>query len=81
MKDHLSSKSSSQEPRGSSGLFVNKRGLRNALGVRSTRLIDEWVRKKMISFIRGGHRTLLFSVDQVRKDLARFEVKAVGRAK
>ena len=64
---------------GCSKLFVNKCGLKDALGIPSTRVIDEWVRKRMISFIRAGHRTLLFSVEQVRKDLARFEVKAVGR--
>ena len=69
----------SKESVGCSGLFVNKRGLKNALGISSTRVIDQWVRKRMISFIRAGHRTLLFSVEQVRKDLARFEVKAVGR--
>jgi len=61
--------------------LLTKRGLRDALGLASTRIIDSWVRRRMISSYRLGHRTLLFNLDRVREDLARFEVRAVGREK
>jgi len=59
--------------------LLNKQELKNALNLSSVRIIDEWVRRRMISFYRLGHRTLKFSLAQVLEDLGRFEVKAVGR--
>lgn len=61
--------------------LIDKRELKEALGLTSTRIIDSWVRRRMISCIRLGHRTLKFSLPQVLEDLARFEVKAVGSDK
>jgi len=61
--------------------LLNKHELAAALGVKSHRIVDSWVRKRMISYYPLGHRTLLFDLEQVRTDLARFEVKAVGRTK
>ena len=59
--------------------LLTKHELKDALGLASHRTIDSWVRKRTISFYRFGHRTLLFYEAQVREDLARFEVRAVGR--
>ncbi len=67
-------------PSGKSAL-LNKHELAAALGVNSHRIVDAWVRKRMISFYPLGHRTLLFDLEQVLEDLARFEVKAVGRTR
>ena len=61
--------------------LLDKRQLRDALGLESTRVIDQWVKRRVISFYRLGHRTLKFSLPQVVEDLARFEIKAVGRPK
>ncbi len=63
------------------GSLLDKHALAAELGVNSHRIVDSWVRKRMVSFYKLGHRTLLFDLDQVLEDLARFEVKAVGRTK
>jgi hypothetical protein len=59
--------------------WLTKRQLAQALGRKSTRIVDTWVQKRMISSIKAGHRTRLFQLTQVLADLARFEVKAIGR--
>jgi len=61
--------------------LLNKRELAAALGLKSPRGIDGWVRSRRISYLRIGHRTLLFSLPQVLADLQKFEVRAVGRDK
>ncbi len=68
----------SQPQNDSSGLLT-KAQLRDRLNLPSTRIIDAWVCKRMISFYRLGHRTLLFDLERVRQDLQRFEIKAIGR--
>ena len=59
--------------------LLDKRQLAKALGRRSTRLIDAWVKARRISYFRLGHRTLLFSLPQVLADLQKFEVQSIGR--
>ena len=59
--------------------FLNKHELKDELGVPSTRIIDQWVQRGMISSHKLGHRTRLFCLDQVLKDLSKFEIRAVGR--
>jgi len=61
--------------------LLDKNELKDALGLTSTRIIDQWVRSRRVSYYRLGHRTLKFSLPQVLADLAKFEIKAVGRAK
>jgi len=58
--------------------LLTKQELRVILNLKSTRIIDQWVKRRMISFYRLGHRTLKFSLDHVLRDLARFEIKAIG---
>ena len=60
--------------------FLDKRQLRDALGLTSTRIIDEWVRKRMITSYKLGHRTRLFRFAEVVEDLARFRISAIGRS-
>jgi len=64
---------------GSDNALLDKRELAAALGRKSTRVVDGWVKSRCISFYRLGHRTLLFSLPQVLADLKKFEVRAVGR--
>ena len=59
--------------------LINKRELAAELGLRSTRIIDSWVRKKMIPVIVGGYRTRLFEISKVRACLDKFERKAIGQ--
>ena len=59
--------------------LLNKRGLAEALGLPSTRIIDSWVRKRMIPSIRAGWRTRLFDLERVRAALDKFEIREVGR--
>lgn len=61
--------------------LIGKRELKEALGVTSTRIIDSWMRRKMIPFFRLGHRTVKFSLPRVLEALDRFEIKAVGGRK
>lgn len=61
--------------------LLDKRELATALGLKSTRAIDGWVRSRKVSCLRLGHRTLLFSLPQVLADLQKFEVRAIGRDK
>jgi len=59
--------------------LLTKHELKDALGLASHRIIDHWVRKRMIPVINGGHRTKLFQLDRVIAALERFEVKEIGR--
>jgi hypothetical protein len=59
--------------------LLTKYELCEALGLRSTRIIDAWVKKRMIPVKDLGHRTKLFELDRVRAALDRFEVKEMGR--
>jgi len=60
-------------------LFVTKHQLKEILGLNSTRIIDMWVRKKMIPVVNAGHRTKLFQVGRVLEALQRLEIQEVGR--
>lgn len=60
-------------------LFLNKSELAIELGLPSTRIVDSWVRKRMIPVIDGGHRTKLFNLEKVLIALDKFEIKAVGQ--
>lgn len=59
--------------------MFTKKQLAEALGLRSTRIIDEWVRKRMIPVHVLGHRTRLFDLEKTKAALAKFERKAVGQ--
>ena len=58
--------------------LLDKRQLAQALGLKSVRLIDMWIKKRMIPVIVGGHRTRLFNLERVLAALERFEIKEVG---
>jgi hypothetical protein len=58
---------------------ITKAQLAAELGLSSTRIIDSWVRKRMIPVIDGGHRTKLFNLEKVLASLDKFEIKAVGQ--
>lgn len=58
---------------------LTKVQLAEALGLQSTRIIDEWLRKHMIPVFILGHRTRLFDLEKTKAALARFERKAVGQ--
>ena len=59
--------------------FLTKKQLAEALGLRSTRIIDEWVRKRMIPVSVLGHRSRFFDLEKVKTALAKFERTAVGQ--
>ncbi len=59
--------------------LLTKEGLRKALGLRSTRIIDSWLRKRMIPVINAGWRTKLFDLARVKAALEKLEIKEVGR--
>lgn len=59
--------------------LLTKKQLVAALGLRSTRIIDSWTRKRMIPVIVADHRTRLFDLEKVKTALAKFERKAVGQ--
>lgn len=59
--------------------LLNKSELRYALGLPSTRSIDQLVRKRKIPFIRLGHRTLRFNLADVEAALKKLTIKEVGR--
>ena len=45
--------------------YLTKQQLADHLGAKSTRLIDQLVRKKIIPVIRLGHRSLRFELPKV----------------
>ena len=57
--------------------LLDIRGLSEQSGIPIRRL-RSFVAGRKISFLKCGHRTLLFDPEKVKKDLARFEVPAVG---
>ena len=59
--------------------LLTKEQLREELGLSSTRIIDAWVKKRMIPVKDLGHRTKLFELDRVNAALDRFEIKEIGR--
>jgi len=59
--------------------LLTKKKLAEALGLRSTRLIDEWVKKRMIPVFDLGHRSKFFDLEKTKAALAKFEKKAVGQ--
>lgn len=60
--------------------FLKKAELAAILGVQ-TRTVETWVRKRKISSIKAGHRTQLFQLEKVIRDLSRFEIHAIGGGK
>jgi excisionase family DNA binding protein len=59
--------------------YLNKAELAAALGM-TKRGVEELMRTRKIPFLALGHRTVRFEWEQVRKALARFEMKAVGQS-
>jgi len=59
--------------------LLTKKQLAAALGLRSTRLIDEWVRKRMVPVFVLGHKSRFFDLEKTKAALAKFERKAVGQ--
>ena len=58
--------------------YLSKIELAEKLGMKK-RGIEELMRRRKIPFLALGHRTVRFDWEQVRKALARFEMKAVGQ--
>lgn len=58
--------------------LLSKRELCEKLGLPSTRIIDEMMRRRRIPFIKMGHRTVRFDLSRVITALGRMEVMAVG---
>ena len=57
--------------------FLTKQELRAALNLPSTRSVDELVRKRRIPIVRLGHRTVRFSLPQVRAALEKLTIREV----
>ena len=57
--------------------LLDIRGLSEQSGI-PIRTLRSFVAGRKISFLKCGHRTLLFDPEKVKKDLARFEVQAAG---
>ena len=59
--------------------LLDKKELRQALNLPSTRMVDELVRRRKIPCIRLGHRTLRFKLEAVEAALEKLTVQEVGR--
>lgn len=59
--------------------LLDKEGLREALALPSTRMVDELVRRRRIPVIRLGYRTLRFNLADVEAALTKLTIKEVGR--
>jgi len=68
-------------PRGESAVpadeLLNKEQLRAMLNLRSTRGVDELVRRRLIPVIVLGHRTRRFSWPDVKAAIAKVTVKSI----
>jgi len=58
--------------------FLTKRELQERLHLRSTRAVDELVRKRKIPVIRLGHRTVRFEWASVEAAIKKFTIQAVS---
>ena len=58
--------------------LLSKQELCEKLGLPSTRIIDEMMRRRRIPLIKMGHRTVRFDLSRVITALGRMEVLAVG---
>ncbi|MDR3403524.1 MAG: hypothetical protein P4L99_13585 [Chthoniobacter sp.] len=56
--------------------LLTKEDLRRALNLPSTRSVDELVRRRVISAIRIGWRTVRFNLAAVLKDLEKVTIRA-----
>ena len=59
--------------------LINKEGLRRALGLSSTRMVDELVRRRKIPFIKLGYRTMRFRLSDVEAALKKLTVRETGQ--
>jgi hypothetical protein len=57
--------------------LVDINGLSKEIGI-PVRKLRSFVAARKIPFLKCGHRTLLFDPQKVERELARFEVPAVG---
>jgi hypothetical protein len=57
--------------------FLTKEELRQRLNLPSTKMVDALVRKRLIPFVRLGHRTIRFDWEKVKAALAKLEVAAI----
>lgn len=57
--------------------YVNIQSLSERVGI-PVRTLRTMKQQRKIPFIKPGHRTLLFDVDEVTKALQRFRVEAVA---
>jgi hypothetical protein len=60
--------------------LLDTRELALALG-RPIRQIRSLIHSRKISYMRVGHRSLLFDLEKVERELGRFEVPAIGDKK
>jgi excisionase family DNA binding protein len=57
--------------------LVTKKVVAADLGV-GTRTIEKWVAERRIPFIRMGHRSLRFRLDDVRKAISRWTTREIS---
>jgi len=72
----------SQELQGEDGVsrpnLIDGKELASRLNAPSQRILAEMRRKRMIPYIKLGHRTIRYSWPRVLEALSRFEIRAVG---
>ena len=59
--------------------FLTKKELRARLNLPSTRMVDELMRKRLIPYLRLGHKTVRFSWEKCAAALAKLEIREIGR--
>lgn len=78
-KNAMSEKEQGQKAKlGYTERLLTKKELRDLLNLPSTRSIDELVRRRVISSVRLGHRTVRFDPIAVYSDLDRMTLRAVN---
>ncbi|WP_348543731.1 hypothetical protein [Chthoniobacter sp.] len=59
--------------------LLTKKQLKIRLNLPSERMVEEMMKKRMIPFLKLGHRTIRFEWSKVQEAIAKFEHKAVGQ--
>jgi hypothetical protein len=59
--------------------WLTKEGVRARLGLPSTRIVEEMMRKRKIPFVKLGHKTVRFHWPNVEAALAKLEIHEAGR--
>lgn len=59
--------------------MLTKEQLREALNLPSTKMVDSLMQRRVIPFIKLGHRTVRFERAAVERALGKIEIHEVGR--